>query len=91
MNASPTSSTKNAPSPDDLNEQIASLREDLKTLASTIEENLSEKVEKAGQQIGQTSRDAREAVTSAVTDHPLTAVGIAAGVGFLLGLIARKG
>lgn len=91
MSVSPTSTSKDAPSPDDLSEQIAALREDLKTLASTIEENLSERVEKAGQQIGQTGRDAREAATSAVTDHPLSAVGIAAGVGFLLGLFARKG
>ena len=91
MSIAPTSTTKDAASPDDLSAQIASLREDLKALASTIEEDLSERVEKAGQQIGQAGRDARATAATAVTDHPLTAVGIAAGIGLLLGLLARRG
>lgn len=76
---------------DDLSQQIEALRADLAKLVSTLSDDLSEGVGKAGRQIGQTGRDARTAATNTVLDHPLTAVGIAVGVGLLLGMIARKG
>lgn len=91
MNTSVTSALKAAAAPDDLSHQIEALRADFAKLASTLSDTMAEGVGKAGQQIGQTGRDARTTATNAVLDHPLTAVGIAAGVGLLFGMMARKG
>lgn len=83
--------TKAKASPDDLSQQIEDLREDLLKLAATVRNEMSEGIEEAGRQISKTSRDAQTTATNAVIGHPLTAVGIAAGIGLLLGLLARKG
>lgn len=91
MNVSPTSPTKSAPSPDDLSQQIEALRADLVKLAATIRDDMSAGIGNAGRQIGQTGRDAQATATNAVLAHPLTAIAIAAGIGLLLGLVARKG
>lgn len=91
MNAPLKSNTKDTPSPDDLSQQIEALRADLMKLAATISDDMSEGIEKAGHQIGQTGRDARATATNAVIGHPLTAVGIAAAIGLVLGMMARKG
>lgn len=91
MNAPLTSNTKAAPSPDDISQQIETLRADLMKLAATVKDDVSEGIGKAGRQIGQTGRDARATATNAVLDHPFAAIGIAAGLGLLLGLVARKG
>ena len=91
MTAPLTSTTKAALSPDDLSQQIEALRADLMKLAATVTDDVSEGIGKAGQQIGQAGRDARTTATNAVVGHPLTAVGIAAGLGLLLGMFARKG
>ncbi|MBC7157752.1 MAG: hypothetical protein H5U20_09595 [Rhodobacteraceae bacterium] len=91
MNATSTSTTRAAPSTEDLSQQIEGLREDLMRLASTIANDMSEGVDKAGRQLGQTGRDARATATNAVLEHPLAAVGIAACVGLLFGMMARKG
>jgi len=82
---------KAALSPDDLSQQIEALRADLKKLAATVSDDVSDGIGKATDRIGQTGRDAKESATNAVLGHPLAAVGIAAGIGLLLGLIARKG
>ncbi|MDG3041746.1 glycine zipper domain-containing protein [Roseicyclus marinus] len=89
MNASITKD--NNPSEDDLSHQLEVLRADVAKLVSTLSDDLSDGIGKAGRQIGQTGRDARTTATSTVLDHPLAAVGIAVGVGVLLGLVARKG
>lgn len=91
MSTPVTSTTKAALSSDDLSQQIEALRADLIKLATTISDNMSEGVEKAGRQIGQSGRDARATATNAVLDHPLAAVGIAASIGLLFGMLARKG
>jgi ElaB/YqjD/DUF883 family membrane-anchored ribosome-binding protein len=91
MNATSTQANKAAPSPEDISAQIETLRADLMTLAATVKGDVSDGIEKAGRQIGQTGRDARATATSAVLDHPLAAIGIAAGLGLLLGLVARRG
>ncbi|SEO14627.1 hypothetical protein SAMN04490248_1029 [Salinihabitans flavidus] len=91
MNKSVTPDIKAATSPDDLSHQIEVLRADLAKLAATISDDVSEGIGKAGQQIGQSGRDARASATNAVIAHPLTSVGIAAAVGLLLGMISRKG
>ena len=90
MNAPFTPAPRAVPSPDDLGQQIEALRADLTALAATIAEGVSEGIGKAGQQIGRTSRDARAIATNAVVSHPLAAIGIAAGLVLLLGLLVRK-
>jgi ElaB/YqjD/DUF883 family membrane-anchored ribosome-binding protein len=67
------------------------LRADLARLTAMISEDVSDGIETAGRKIGQTGRDAQTTATNAVLGHPLTAIGIAAGIGLLLGLVARKG
>jgi ElaB/YqjD/DUF883 family membrane-anchored ribosome-binding protein len=76
---------------DDLSHQLEVLRADVAKLVSTLSDDVSEGMGKAGRQVRQTGQDARTSATNTVLDHPLTAVGIAVGVGILLGMIARKG
>lgn len=89
MNATLKSTAKDAS--EDLSQQIEDLRADLMKLATTVRKDMSEGIDVAGRQISKSSRDAQETATNAVVGHPLTAVGIAAGIGLLLGLMARKG
>ena len=91
MNATATKAAKAAQLPDDISAQIETLRADMVKLAATVTGDMSEGIEKAGRQIGQTGRNARATATSAVRDHPIAAIGIAAGLGLLLGLVARRG
>ncbi|MCD9150107.1 glycine zipper domain-containing protein [Pseudophaeobacter flagellatus] len=67
------------------------LRDDLKKLVNTISGDVSDGIGQTGQQINQTGRDIHKSATNTVLEHPLAAVGIAAAVGLLLGLISRKG
>ncbi|SMH46825.1 DUF883 family protein [Maritimibacter sp. HL-12] len=89
MNATLKTNAKS--SDDDLSQQIEDLREDLLKLAATVRNEMSDGIEEAGRQISKTGREAQTTATNAVIGHPLTAVGIAAGIGLLLGLLARKG
>lgn len=91
MNVSLKSNKNSAVIPDDLGEQVETLRTDISKLAAEFTDDLSEGAEKAGRQIRKTGRDAHTSATNAVLGHPLTAVGIAAGLGLVLGLAARKG
>lgn len=76
---------------EDLSKQLEALRADVSKLMATVSEDVSEGLDQAGRQISKTSRDARIAATNSVIEHPLTALGIAVGVGLMLGLAARKG
>lgn len=76
---------------DDLRHQIDILRADVAKLMGTLSEDLTDGIGKAGHQITQAGHDARVAATNTVTAHPLTAVGLAMGLGVILGMIARKG
>jgi len=91
MSVSTSKNNNASPSDEDLGAQIASLREDLTKLAATATDDMAEGIENAGRQIERAGRDVRDTATRIVVDHPLTAVGIAAGVGLLLGMLARKG
>ena len=91
MNASVTSNTAATPDREDLSKQIEALRADLTKLAATLSDDVAEGIGNAGRHIGQTGRDARATATNTVTEHPLAAVGIAMGLGLLLGMVARKG
>lgn len=90
MNKSVTPNANAAGSPDDLGQQIDALRADLAKLVETLSDDTVEGISKAGQQLSQSGRDARDQATKTVLDHPLASVGIAAAVGLLLGLTLRK-
>jgi ElaB/YqjD/DUF883 family membrane-anchored ribosome-binding protein len=75
---------------DDLARQFADLRADVSKLMSTVTGDVADGLEQAGRRIERTSRDARATASSTVMDHPLAAVGIAVGIGLLLGLVARR-
>jgi ElaB/YqjD/DUF883 family membrane-anchored ribosome-binding protein len=90
MNAPLTPNPKAVPTPDDLDQQIKDLRADLMALGETITDGVSEGIGKAGRQIGQTGRYARAIATNAVVGHPMAAIGIAAGLVLLVGLLVRK-
>lgn len=91
MNAQVAQNAKSATSPEDIGQQLDVLRADLMKLAAAVAEDVGGGIDQAGQQIGRTGREARAIATTSITDHPLAAVGIAAGLGLLLGLMARKG
>jgi ElaB/YqjD/DUF883 family membrane-anchored ribosome-binding protein len=76
---------------DDLRHQIEVLRADVAKLMGTLSEDLTAGIGKASHQITQAGHDARVAASNTVIAHPLTAVGLAVGLGLLLGMIARKG
>jgi ElaB/YqjD/DUF883 family membrane-anchored ribosome-binding protein len=79
----------NGPSTDDLRNQIAALRADFAKLSDAAAESAKEGVSAAGRSVAKTGREAREGVVDAVTSHPHAAIGIAAGVGYLLGVLTR--
>lgn len=91
MTDSAATKPKNALSSDDLNHQIAALRDDLKRLAATVGGDVSGGIEKTGHQITRTGRDAQASAVHAVRANPLAAVGLAAGLGLVLGILSRKG
>lgn len=90
MSTSTSPLPNSARTPDDLGPQIEALRTDIMKLAGTLSADLSGGAARAGQQISQTGRDARDGATNAVLGHPLTAVGLAAALGLLFGMILRR-
>ena len=91
MNASITPTPRLAPTADDIGRQIEALRADVMKLAATITNDVSDGIGSAGRRIGRTGRDARASATDTVLGHPLSALGIAAVLGLLLGLVLRRG
>lgn len=85
-----TPATKTSGVSDDIAHQLAALRADVSKLMTTVSDDVTDGLGQAGRQIERTGRNARATATDTVIDHPLAAVGIAAGLGLLLGLIARK-
>ena len=77
------SSTYNRPAPTDLGSSAASAVNDL---ASTAQDKFNETVEQA-QNLAQEQYDKLEA---SIRRNPLQAAGIAAGIGFVLALLARR-
>lgn len=90
MTTSPPPNTKTATSEPDIGQQIEVLRKDLAQLTAILSDDVTRGVENAGHSISQAGRTAQKNATNAVLDHPMTAIGIAAGIGLLLGLVARK-
>lgn len=91
MNAASTIANKAAQGTEDMATQIEGLRADLSKLLAGLSSDVSDGVERAGRQVNKTGRAAHDTATIAVIENPLMAIGIAVGVGLLLGLIARKG
>ncbi len=83
--------TKQAPATiEELTKQLEALRTDFVRLSSTAAQGAADQLDYAGQRIAQTSREAKTSVEAAVTENPLAAIGIAAGVGYLLGILSRR-
>ncbi len=99
----------NAPSYEDITEQLETLRGDIAALTRTVADiGLAKKDELTGaatesaakmrakgretmDHAQSSARDAAEATSQKIQDNPAAAVGIATGIGFLLGVIfARK-
>lgn len=81
----------------DVEEQFEKLRRDIAALTRTLGEFGSRKVDEAADRTAALAADARNRLKSVEGDfedriraNPLAAVGIAAGVGFLVALIARR-
>ena len=81
---------QNGATTEDLRDQIATLRADLARLSSTASDKVQDGLDAAGRQAVETGREARRGVVDAVTANPLTAIGVAAGVGYLLGVLTRR-
>lgn len=90
MNAPITNTIGAVATAEDLGQQLQVLRTDLTKLAAMVTEDVTGGIGEAGRRIGKTSHDARAKATSALLDHPLATIGIAAGLGLLLGLVTRR-
>jgi len=85
-----TTAAKITAKSEDLSDQIEALRADMSKLMATVSGDVSDGLDQAGRQISRTGRDVKVAASNKVIENPLAAVGIAVGVGLLLGLITRK-
>lgn len=69
-----------------LYDQIENIQSDLKTLSSKVSRLAGEGLSRAQDSVSDTVQDAEEAVKS----NPYSAVAIAVGFGFLLGILLRR-
>lgn len=90
MTSYTTGTPKSDASSDDMARQIDVLRADFAKLTASLSADMADGLDAAGRRIDRTSRAAKDKATEAVTDNPLMALGIAVGVGLLLGLFARR-
>ncbi len=86
---------------DDLKQQYAALQADVKEIAEMISMGVTERATEAKEQavdhataLGETAIDKASQLQSdaerAITNNPLAAIAICAGIGFLLGVASRK-
>ena len=77
-----------------LREDMARLTETVKTIAgrrgSTMAADIAEGFDEARRYAGATGRSAEARFEGSVAEHPLMAVGLAAGAGFLVGALSRR-
>lgn len=77
-----------------LKDDLARLAETVKTIAgrrgSTMAADIAEGFDEARRYAGTTGRSAEERSEGSVATHPLMAVGLAAGAGFLVGALSRR-
>lgn len=95
------------PSPEDLEAEIARLREDVATLAAQLQktgehsysaamraasegaDQIRAKGEAAVDSLKSSASDIEQQISGAVREKPITALAIAAGVGYLLAILRR--
>ncbi|HEX9869400.1 MAG TPA: hypothetical protein VGC99_12565 [Candidatus Tectomicrobia bacterium] len=85
----PETPTKRSPrtaNPEDLASHIEAIRADLQNLTSTVGRVASLQMGRAQEMALDTARDAEDSIRR----NPFTAVAIAAGLGFLLGVFTRR-
>ncbi len=81
--------------------QLASLRGEISKLAGTVSDaaghrgqalaaDVSDGVSDAVSYLGRQARDGEARLEGAVTTHPYVAIGMAAGIGLLLGVLTRR-
>ena len=75
---------------DEMRDQIAKLRADVARLSAGAVDDVRERIGDVGRKAVKSGREAREGVIDAVIENPLTAIGVAAGVGYLLGVLTRR-
>ena len=75
---------------DDLRDQLATLRKDFAKLSESAAGSVAESVGAAGQRAADSARAARASVVDTVVEHPLTAVGVAAALGYLFATLTRR-
>jgi len=83
-------SNQNGSTTEEMREQIATLRKDVARMTASAAEDVKDGFGAAGRQVARSGREARDGVIDAVTANPLTAIGIAAGVGYLIGVLTRR-
>jgi ElaB/YqjD/DUF883 family membrane-anchored ribosome-binding protein len=86
---------------EEVSRQLLALREDMARLAETVKAiagrrgstmaaDIAEGFDEARRYAGTTGRSAEARFEGSVATHPLMAVGLAAGVGFLVGALSRR-
>ena len=75
---------------DELRDQVATLRRDFAKLSETAANSVAGSVGAAGQRAADSARAARASVVDTVVEHPLTAVGLAAALGYLFATLTRR-
>ncbi len=86
----PTAKTDTPATLEELMAQIEALRAEIASVASTAGDVVVDGVQAAGRKLVRTGRNTRASVVDAIAEHPLAAVGIAAGIGFVVGLLVRR-
>ena len=71
---------------DDLANQIDAIRAEIQSLTSTVSRVANKQINRAQDKAMETAQEAEEAIRR----NPLAAVGIAAGLGFLFGVLTRR-
>ena len=69
-----------------LADQIETIRSEIQSLASTVGRIANKQLGRAQVKVTGAAHDAEEAITQ----HPFTAIAIAVGLGFLLGVLTRR-
>lgn len=82
--------TYNDTTTEELRDQIATLRADFAKLSDTATDGIKESVGAARREVVKSTREARDGLAESIMANPLTAVGVAAGVGYLLGVLTRR-
>jgi ElaB/YqjD/DUF883 family membrane-anchored ribosome-binding protein len=86
---------------EEVNRQLSALRDDLARLAETVKTiagrrgstmaaDIAEGFDEARRYAGTTGRSAEARFEGSIATHPLMAVGLATGAGFLVGALSRR-